>query len=283
MILDVLFLIAQHLRKDTASLLQLCIIDKTTYRLLRFTLYQHVQLVSESSIKSFCWTVTSSSEPLVGQHVLSLSIGSPDRIYIVNSFRMSRTSALNLYSALQLMPNLEDLTLSLTSKALKLTLNNINPPFKLKRFIYSGDTSNAVLQFLKNQSSISELGIWSYRIRATLFELFEEAECLPCLKRFWGNLDTLFFLGLSRPIELLVVVNNMDLDTMPIGSTPEPIASVISIHFIASTAYYFSWVSTLRSIIYPRLLATLRYLQAGEGVLVCLSSRLMVYDLISSF
>ncbi|KAF8597058.1 hypothetical protein BDV93DRAFT_548082 [Ceratobasidium sp. AG-I] len=188
---------------------------------------------------------------------------------MLDAFRMRRIFARDLYAALRVMPNLKDLTLSLTSKALTLTLNNLNPPFNLKRFSYSGETSNPVIRFLKDQPSITELGIWSYQAHTIQCELFQKPQHLPHLRKISGNLKNLLYLGPLRPIEAIVIVNNMETDSSMLArGIPDFTTPIVSIRFIESIPYYYSWTSTLQTLQSPRLISTLRYLQVEETSLV---------------
>ncbi|KAF8597050.1 hypothetical protein BDV93DRAFT_610583 [Ceratobasidium sp. AG-I] len=272
---DVLVFIAQELQSCPFALLQLCVIDKATFRFLRPILYQNVLLISPESIKTFCSTIISDQESSTRDNVISLSIGTRDLRCILQPSRMHKSLAPNLRTALRLMPNLEELNLSATSNALAMTLNGLNPPFKLRRLSYSGNSSTPVIRFLMNQPLITKLEMLTPPYHRECLKLrkvmFQKTSYLPRLEHLSGYINIVPHLASLRPVRAVVIADRTygqpeyDVDYLGESTTP-----IVSIRFVSHFHYWRSWrswrevVERLKS---ANLCATLKAIQFEKSYL----------------
>ncbi|KAF8594020.1 hypothetical protein BDV93DRAFT_549351 [Ceratobasidium sp. AG-I] len=271
MVPDVLIVIAQHL--DIVSLLRLCIMDKKTYRFLHFSLYQDVKLDSSNSIKSFCSTITSNNG-VAGKLVKALSIGHLFNFFGTEHCFVFKTLVPEIRAALRVMPNLKDLTLVLTSKALTMTLHTLNPPFQLRRLVYSGNLSMSAIHFLMGQPLITELEFRGHSSCGTSQNLrralFQKPAYLPHLKTLSGPLSIVPLLSPSRPVSSIVLVDKANVNPEQlfedIATTSVPLASI---RLVSEDPFRGFWWLALKRLKSPSLLSSLREIQIDESV--CLS------------
>lgn len=272
MIPDVLLLIAQELQGHPPALSRLCMIDKATYQLLRYILYQRVQLDSATSIHLFCSTINSAVGKSAGGDVISLSIGV---MHIFHPSKMLKTFAPDLHAALRLMPNLRDLSLTATSRALTLILNNLHPPFKLRRFSYSGDSSGPVIRFLMNQTLLTTLEMWdkpsNHAFRTLQHTMFRKTTYLAHLEQVLGPIDIAPYLVPMRPVTSIVIVDKNYIDfTQPIEYISESTSPISSICFIKQFYHWHGWRLAIERLKSPSFCATLRKITIQDIFLVWL-------------
>lgn len=271
---DVLLIVARELQSHPPALSRLCMIDKKTHSLLRHILYQHVNLSTTESIRSFCSAINSNERESAGRDVIALAVGEKDPIRRFLPSRLVISLAPALQAALLLMPNLQELSISATSAALSSTLHDLDPPFKLRSFSYFGNCSMPVIHFLMGQPTITKLEMWrnpsNSGHEAVQKLMVTEIPCLPRLEHLTVPLSVASYLVPSRPISTVVVVDwahwgsEDQLDHL-VGSTV-PISSIC---VIKNFSYRLrSWYSIIQRLNTDHLCASLRVIKLEEFILV---------------
>jgi hypothetical protein len=277
---ELLILIGQNLQTDLRSLLSFCLTSRTFYTLLCTVLYRHVQLSTSNSVISFCRAITF-FQPQNAHCTISLRIG-PNWTISSPSFRMQRDLVPSLRSALEVMPNLRSLSLSITPKALVLLLNDFKPPFKLDELSHSGGLSTPMIRFLEKQPWITKLEwslFFSYKDCWELQRLIVKSPgFLPRLSELSGPTYVLAALIPFRPLTSILVLRDdkaffLDPNEL-IRSFAHSMAPLLSICLVERSPLWHKWVTFMPRFRETHACATLKELRVVEAfpVLIHLST-----------
>ncbi|KAH7323425.1 hypothetical protein B0J17DRAFT_742960 [Rhizoctonia solani] len=199
---EIIILIAECLGDDVQSISNLYKTNKVTRRTLCSCLYRSVHIKSANSVASLCQVSTKLRPSELG-NIRSLQIG-PNWSRHSAAYRMQGNLVPSLRSALEIMPHLRSLSLSITPGALNDLLEAIDPPFQLIEFIHSGELTSSLAAFLQKQPSITRLG-WHSLFFEEQFEylsnlLMDKVSFLPALGELAGPMLLLSGLIPRRPI-----------------------------------------------------------------------------------
>lgn len=189
--LDLVYSITDHCSFEDLTLL--CLLDKYFYRATIHLLYKHVHLEDTKSTGLFCRTIVEGRPDLRAY---------PKAIVLCTPWshlkEMNTPLANSIRAALELTPNLVDLTLSVTSSNFTTMFKDAHYPFLLRSFTGPLHASAGFADFLNSQTFVEEInvlpaprGLSLQRIRSNAF---------PKLQSLSSNFQTLCHFIPSRPL-----------------------------------------------------------------------------------
>lgn len=189
--LDLVYSIADHCSFD--DLTALCLLDKYFYRATVHLLYNHVTLEHTKSIGLFCRTMVE-GRPNLRAYPKTIILCTP-----WNHLKEMNTPLANsIRSALELTPNLVDLTLSVTSSNFTTIFKGQHYPFMLHQFTGPMHASAGFAEFLNSQDQIEELNILPTPRGLLPQRIYPEA--FPKLHSITASFQVLTYLVPSRPL-----------------------------------------------------------------------------------
>lgn len=171
----------------------LCRLNKYFYQAIIHVLYRHVNLERTKSIGLFCRTILHGRSSLRA-HPKVLVISTPWS----NVGEMNTPLANSIRGALQLIPNVEDLTLFLTSAPFANIFNNSRYPFMLRRFTGPLHASAGFAKFLNEQVLLEDLNVARTPRGLSMQKI--DTGAVPRLSSLSSSWETLSNLVPSRPL-----------------------------------------------------------------------------------
>ncbi|QRV78862.1 hypothetical protein RhiJN_06877 [Ceratobasidium sp. AG-Ba] len=171
----------------------LCLLNQYFHRSTTPVLYGHVNLINTRSITLFCQTVASGC-PTLRHSTKSLTLRSPWG----DIKEIDALVAKSIRIALHLLPNLEDLTLSLAAAPFNAIFQESEFPFRLRRFSGPLYASDGLARFLENQTLVEQLSI-SHTPRGFALQAVDPG-AFPGLQYISAGFQTLQSLVPSRPL-----------------------------------------------------------------------------------
>lgn len=171
----------------------LCLLNKYFYRAIIHVLYRNVNLERTKSISLFCRTILH-GRPGLRAYPKVLVISTPWN----NVGEMNTPLANAIRGALELTPNVEDLTLHLTSAPFTNIFNNSRYPFMLRRFTGPLHASAGFAKFLNEQVLLEDLNV-SRTPRGLSMQKIDTS-AVPKLSSLSSSWETLSTLVPSRPL-----------------------------------------------------------------------------------
>lgn len=189
--LDLVYSITDYCSFD--DLTALCLLDKYFYRATIHLLYSHVTLEHTKSTGLFCRTMVE-GRPNLRAYPKTIILCTPWS----HLKEMNTPLANSIRSALELTPNVVDLTLSVTSSNFTTIFKGQRYPFMLRQFTGPLHPSTGFADFLNSQDQIEELnilptprGLLPQRIHPDAF---------PKLHSLTASFQILTYLVPSRPL-----------------------------------------------------------------------------------
>ncbi|CAE6440497.1 unnamed protein product [Rhizoctonia solani] len=175
------------------DIVSLCLLDKYFHRALIHLLYKDIYLENIKSTGLFCRTMVE-GRPELRAFPQSIAVCTPTS----HMKEIDTPLANSIRAALELTPNLVDLTLSVTSSNFTTIFKGANYPFVLRKLTAPLHASAGFADFLNNQEQLEELNVLP-AARGLLLQRVQP-DAFPELHNLSCNFQALAHLVPSRPL-----------------------------------------------------------------------------------
>ncbi|QRV93575.1 hypothetical protein RhiJN_21593 [Ceratobasidium sp. AG-Ba] len=207
--LELVALIAGHVKNDKGSITDLLLVNQRMYQALIHMAFRHVVLSSDWAVQMFAWAVcVRPTNP--GKFVQTLKIGKKLCPFEYGAWGLTGSYGERLRFALLKLPCLRELSIAGSTTAINKCLYEPRIPFKLRKLELACANSRALERFLTRQTGIEHLRlvcVQCYLDLNTCNYIATDLKVLPRLDSFTGPIDWLQQIAPKRALSEIILDN----------------------------------------------------------------------------